>query len=200
VTISVIFVGSSQLRSGCAGIATPVLAPRSPFWTTFRVVPDPAQLRVSDADREQLAEELHEHTVAGRLTAEEYEERLDSVYAARTRADLDTLRSDLPVSTTAARLALAERKSKLRRRLAQEAGGSVTLSTASASIWLAAGAHGAFWPVWVIVFTLLPVVRDGWRLFGPGSDLEVVEARLRARHERSLARASRRNRYRGLLP
>ncbi|MGC2373928.1 MAG: DUF1707 domain-containing protein, partial [Solirubrobacteraceae bacterium] len=67
---------------------------------------DPGQIRVSDADRERLVEELHEHTVAGRLTAEEYEQRLEAVYAARTRADLDALRTDLPVSTVAARLAL----------------------------------------------------------------------------------------------
>jgi hypothetical protein len=162
---------------------------------------DPAQLRVSDADRERLAEELHEHTVAGRLTTEEYEQRLGSVYAARTRADLDELRSDLPVSTVAARAALVERKSKLRRRLAGEAGGSIAASVVCVAIWLAAGAQGAFWPIWVIVFTLLPLLRDSWRLLGPGSDLEVVEARLRARHERSLARAHRRSRrYRGLLP
>jgi len=164
-------------------------------------MPDPDQLRVSDADRERLAEELHEHTVAGRLTAEEYEERLGAVYAARTRADLDRQRRDLPVSTVAARAALVQRKSKLRRRLAQEAGGSITASLVCIAIWLAAGANGAFWPIWVIIFTMLPVVRDGWRLLGPGSDLEVVEARLRARHERALARAHRRRRrYRGLLP
>ncbi len=163
-------------------------------------VPDPGQLRVSDAEREQLVEELHEHTVAGRLTAEEYEQRLDAVYTARTRADLDTLRADLPVSTIAARQALVERKSKLRRRLAQEAGASTTASTVCVAVWLAAGAHGAFWPIWVIVFTMLPIVRDGWRLLGPGSDLEAVEARLRARHERALARAHRRDRYRGMLP
>jgi len=40
-------------------------------------MPDPGQIRVSDAERERLVEELHEHTVAGRLTAEEYEQRLE---------------------------------------------------------------------------------------------------------------------------
>ena len=163
-------------------------------------VPDPGQIRVSDAERERLAEELNEHTVAGRLTAEEYEERLGAVYAARTRAELDSLRSDLPVSTVAAKQALFERKSKLRRRLVREAGASMTASLICVAIWLAAGAHGAFWPIWVIVFTLLPIVRDGWLLLGPGSDLEVLEARLRARHERALRRAHRRDRYRGMLP
>ncbi|HEX5308590.1 MAG TPA: DUF1707 domain-containing protein [Solirubrobacteraceae bacterium] len=164
-------------------------------------MPDPDQLRVSDADRQRLADELHEHTVAGRLTAEEYEERLGAAYEARTRADLDAQRSDLPVSTVAAKLALAERKTKLRRRLVQEASGSIAVSAVCVAIWLAAGVQSAFWPAWVIVFSLMPVARDAWRLLGPGSDLEVVEARMRSRHERKLARERMRARYRRrLLP
>jgi hypothetical protein len=155
---------------------------------------------VSDAERERLVEELHEHTVAGRLTAEELDERLGAVYAARTRADLDALRTDLPVSTVAARRTLVERKSHLRRRLVQEAGGSLTASLVCVAIWLAAGASGSFWPAWIILFTLLPVLRDSWRLLGPGSDLHVLEARLQARHERHLAREHRRSRYRRMLP
>lgn len=164
-------------------------------------MPNAGHIRVSDAERESLAEELREHTVAGRLTAEEYEQRLGAVYAARTRADLDALRSDLPVSTEAARRALVQRKSKLRRRLAQEAGGSMTASAICVAIWLATGAQGEFWPVWVIVFTMLPFARDAWRLLGPGSDLEVLEARLQARHEKALLRERRRAYYRRhLLP
>lgn len=155
---------------------------------------------MSDAERERLVEELHEHTVAGRLTAEELDERLGAVYAARTRADLDALRIDLPISTVAARRTLVERKSHLRRRLAQEAGGSLTASLVCVAIWLAAGPSGSFWPAWIILFTLIPVLRDSWRLLGPGSDLHVLEARLQARHERHLAREHRRSRYRRLLP
>jgi hypothetical protein len=161
---------------------------------------NPGQIRVSDAERDQLVEELHEHTVAGRLTAEELEERLGSVYSASTRAELDVLRADLPVSTVAAQRALVQRKSHLRRRLSQEAGAALFASLVCVAIWLASGASGSFWPVWVIVFTLLPVVRDGWLLLGPGSDIDVVEARLQARHERRLVREHRRSRYRRLLP
>ena len=40
----------------------------------------------------------------------------------------------------------------------------------------------------MIIFTLLPVVRDGWALLGPGSNLQTLEANLQARHERRLAR------------
>jgi hypothetical protein len=53
----------------------------------------------------------------------------------------------------------------------------------------------------VIGVTLLPVIRDSWQLLGPASDLDVVEARLQARHEKRLARGHRhsyRHRYRGL--
>jgi len=159
---------------------------------------DPSQLRVSDADRERLIEELHEHTVAGRLTAEELEERIGGVYRATTYADLEALHSDLPVSASSVQLELSKRKSRLRRRLLQEAGGSLSVSAVCVVIWLASGADANFWPGWVIAFTMLPFVRDGWRLLGPASDIEAVEARLQAHRNRQLARGRRRARYRGL--
>jgi hypothetical protein len=164
-------------------------------------MPNTGHIRVSDEERERLAEELQEHMVAGRLTSEEYEQRLESVYVSRTRSDLDALKGDLPVSSAAARRALLERKAKLRRRLVQEAGGSMTASVVCVAVWLASGAEGEFWPIWVIFFTLLPFVRDAWRLLGPGSDLDAFEARLQARHEKTLARERLRSHYRRrLLP
>jgi hypothetical protein len=159
---------------------------------------DLSKLRVADDEREQLIDELREHAGAGRLTSEELEERVGKAYSASTRADLDALRADLPVSSTSVKLALFKRKAHLRRRLVQEAGGSIGVSLLSVGIWLASGPAGSFWPGWVIGLTLLPVVRDAWHLFGPASDLELVEARLQARHERHLARGRRRHRYRGL--
>ncbi|MEP9363084.1 DUF1707 domain-containing protein [Nocardioides sp. CN2-186] len=53
-------------------------------------------LRMSDADREEAATELGEHFAQGRLTADEYAERLDRVWAARTRGELAPLFRDLP--------------------------------------------------------------------------------------------------------
>ncbi len=158
-----------------------------------------SSLRVADADREQVIEELREHAGDGRLTAEELEERVGAAYAASTRADLDALRADLPISSTSVKLALSKRRSQLRRRVLQEAGGSLAMSLLAVGLWFASG-EGSFWPGWVIALTLLPVVRDTWHLLGPASDLEVVEARLQARHERQLARGRGRgrHRYRGL--
>ncbi len=158
---------------------------------------DPSQLRVADADREQMVAELREHALAGRLSSEEMEERIGSAYRAMTRGDLDALRADLPVSSTSVALALRKRKGQLRRRLVQETGGGLGVSALCVGVWLASGAGGSFWPAWVIGVTLLPVIRDAWQLLGPGSDLEVVQARLQARHERRLARGHR-HRYRGL--
>lgn len=53
-------------------------------------------MRISDTDREHLAIRLGQHFAAGRLTMSEYQDRLDAVYAARTRADTSKLLADLP--------------------------------------------------------------------------------------------------------
>ena len=54
------------------------------------------QLRISDAERERAAAELAEHYTEGRLTTEEHSERLDRIWAARTRSDLLPMFRDLP--------------------------------------------------------------------------------------------------------
>jgi hypothetical protein len=164
---------------------------------------DLSKLRVADADREQLIEELREHAGEGRLTSEELEDRVGAAYRATTRADLDALRGDLPVSSTSVALALRKRNGQLRRRLAQEAGGGLGVSALATGIWVASGGDGSFWPAWVIGVTMLPVIGDSWRLLGPASNVERVQARLQRRHERRLARSQRRRHrrhYRGDLP
>ncbi|MGA5115876.1 DUF1707 SHOCT-like domain-containing protein [Streptomyces pseudogriseolus] len=55
-------------------------------------------LRASDADREQVAEVLREALAEGRLDMEEFQERLDAVYRARTYGELAPLTRDLPAS------------------------------------------------------------------------------------------------------
>jgi hypothetical protein len=133
--------------------------------------------------------------VAGRLTQEEFEGRVDLAYKATTQADVDALRADLPMSPAAVQRSLAERRGHLRRRLLQEAGGSLTASAVCVAVWLAAGAHGQFWPIWVIAFTVLPLLRDGWLLLGPAPDERAVEARLQRRRSRHLEHERRRARH-----
>ena len=58
------------------------------------VLPD--DLRVGDADRERVASVLREHTVEGRLTLEEYVERLDEVFSSASDRELAATLRELP--------------------------------------------------------------------------------------------------------
>jgi hypothetical protein len=58
---------------------------------------DPAQLRISDADRHKVAEILREAAGEGRIDLGELDDRLEATYAARTYADLVPITADLPV-------------------------------------------------------------------------------------------------------
>lgn len=53
-------------------------------------------LRIGDAEREQAAAALGEHYAQGRLGMDEHADRLDRIWAARTRADLGPVFRDLP--------------------------------------------------------------------------------------------------------
>jgi hypothetical protein len=53
-------------------------------------------LRIGDRERDAVAAELQEHYAHGRLTLEEFNQRLDAVFAAKTQADLSRLTADLP--------------------------------------------------------------------------------------------------------
>lgn len=61
---------------------------------------DPAQLRISDHDRHQVAELLRQAAGEGRLDLEELDERLEAAYSAKTYADLVPITADLPVRPT----------------------------------------------------------------------------------------------------
>ena len=68
-------------------------------------------LRVSDADRERVAERLREAAGEGRLTVEELDERVEAAYAARTAGELTEVTADLPATSGSALAATAsERK------------------------------------------------------------------------------------------
>jgi hypothetical protein len=59
-------------------------------------MPSDPKIRASDQDRDRTAALLREHHAAGRLTLDEFNERLDKVYAAKTVGELDALMADLP--------------------------------------------------------------------------------------------------------
>lgn len=121
---------------------------------------------------------------------------LDAVYRARTQGELRALRADLPAlppAPTQARAELAERRSRLRRQVIQQTGGGLGLFVLCTAIWAASGAQGSFWPIWVALVALIPLLRNGWRLYGPAPELDRVEADLaRGRGARRDARRHRR--------
>lgn len=57
---------------------------------------EPARLRASDTDREQVAQQLHRAMGDGRITMSELEERLGIVYAAKTLGELEPVLTDIP--------------------------------------------------------------------------------------------------------
>jgi hypothetical protein len=59
-----------------------------------------ASLRVSDDDREQAVIALREHLLAGRLTLDEFTERVAGALAAKVGADLAGVRQGLPTLAT----------------------------------------------------------------------------------------------------
>jgi hypothetical protein len=58
-------------------------------------------LRISDAERERAVRTLGEHHAVGRLTYEEFVDRMDRAYDARTHDQLDVLTADLPEAPAA---------------------------------------------------------------------------------------------------
>ena len=64
-------------------------------WTRHRGIVDP-DLRVSDAERSEVADTLSKHYAEGRLDRAELDERLQRAMAAKTRRDLGGLLTDLP--------------------------------------------------------------------------------------------------------
>jgi hypothetical protein len=53
-------------------------------------------MRASDDDRQVLIDQLRSHTADGRLSLEEFEVRVGTVYAARTLGELRAIVLDLP--------------------------------------------------------------------------------------------------------
>ncbi|WP_435880336.1 DUF1707 SHOCT-like domain-containing protein [Streptomyces nondiastaticus] len=65
-------------------------------------------MRASDAERERIAEALREAVAEGRLTMEEFEERLEAAYKARTHGELEPLVRDLPAPGGGAAVSLVK--------------------------------------------------------------------------------------------
>jgi hypothetical protein len=144
-------------------------------------------LRAADADRAAVATVLGQHMSAGRLTVEEYDERLARAYAAKTYGELDELTADLPptdsVLTDSLRTDVAARPERrpdatVPGHIAPHGGWQhdpqswrswLVTSAIVLTIWaatsLASWEFLYFWPIWVIgpwgAFLLVDKLRSG---------------------------------------
>src|SRR4051812_28262482 len=100
-------------------------------------------VRASDADRERTLQMLRRHYAAGRLEAEELEERVGAATRAESRAELRSLTFDLPrdVRARGARAVARVDAAVLRMHGAT----FVAVNGAIVGTWAPAGG-GGFWP------------------------------------------------------
>jgi hypothetical protein len=100
-------------------------------------------LRVSDADRDRALSELSEAFQAGRITADEFEQRSAQAMDARTGKELTDLLADLPLDDALARRATAleqaHRARSLRIAIGASAGAAFVFATSAAVSALAPG-------------------------------------------------------------
>ena len=118
----------------------------------------PEDLRVSDVERQIVADRLRVAQEVGQLDIHEFDDRVRSVWAARTRGELERVTVDLPAPPPAA--APAHRPG---RQVFSDTGGGITMRIL-AIIWAASLAvnvvvwglvsatnHDAVypWPIWL---------------------------------------------------
>ena len=131
-------------------------------------MPGDPRLRASDADRERVVNLLREHHAEGRLDLEEFHERLNAAYAAKTIGDLEALLADLPAidlyrlpsaglkPAPVGSWAPARRPAGTVARQAAQWGAWAAVSSILAVSWLVIGATagGLAWLPWFLLIAV----------------------------------------------
>ena len=142
--------------------------PGAPSHAPEPVVPEPLELRASDAERERAVEALRAHGQAGRLDALELEERLGRALTAITRADLAATLVDLPAEErpTAPEHGRGAGHTwhAWHARHHKDPSSMLAIAVLLVAIWAVAGAE-YFWPIWPLMWfafaVLAPRLRGG---------------------------------------
>lgn len=130
-----------------------------------------SEIRASDTDRATAVTRLQRHYTAGCLTLEEYEERTQAAYRARTLGDLDGLLSDLPPAplppappspapTATSRVSVVRfsRHGQGGRSLPRPLTRFISLTALLVGVWALTG-RGYFWPAWPMLVTGVGLLR-----------------------------------------
>lgn len=124
-------------------------------------VPDRRILRASDADRDAVVARLRHHGAAGRLEVSEMTERIEAALEAKTLGQLDALLGDLPREPTSPPMAPLPTRAEILRsglvlpRIVQLA----IINLICLAIWTYDGARAGVWPVFVLIASVLLVLR-----------------------------------------
>jgi hypothetical protein len=144
--------------------------PVEPFWESFRLdprQPGHAPMRASDADREIVRATLGDAFADGRLTREEYDDRLNTLYGSRTLGEVSSLVTDLvPLDGSPmapAPLLGADMRTRAARKWRKDVEESLAAflvpSIICTVIWIAVTGGGFFWPVFPMLFLGLNLVK-----------------------------------------
>lgn len=115
------------------------------------------EMRASDVDRDRVAAVLREHTAQGRITVDEFNERLEQVYQSKTYGELAKVTSDLPdvdLRSLPAKVAQPGAKGGMHPGMKAAWAAWATASAVNWVIWLIVSlSSGNFvypWPLWVM--------------------------------------------------
>lgn len=128
-------------------------------------------IRASDADRERVVELLRQHSAEGRLSSEEFDERLSAAYAAKTMGALAELTTDLPVdlaehSRKQAELARAQaNRVPLNRQMRAAISSWASLAVVLTVVWAISGG-GYYWPAWPLGIVAALGLANGIKQWG----------------------------------
>lgn len=125
---------------------------------------DELNVRVSDAERERVVDQLKRHVGEGRLTVEEFSDRTAEAYASKTVADLDHCLRELPLDRGARAEQARRRRRDWHRGLLRR---FAVPNAVCIGIWALTGA-GYFWPAWVLFGTGVALM--GRLMSGPHRD------------------------------
>ena len=120
------------------------MSAHSSRWARGSAGPANPQMRISDADRAEVADRLSKHYSDGRLDQAEFNERLDRAMNAKTQADLNGLFADLPATDEPGKAVKAARQPDRRpanRRPVQRVLGLILITVVAIFV-----ARALMWP------------------------------------------------------